>query len=96
MSQINKNQPVVIKLDGSYVKEVKQSEVLAWFHRNHSYSMDHALQFEGYSLHPVTFDVFIGGESNVVATKTTQLAADRMMQKLANENPTAGWKRVEA
>ena len=96
MSQINKNQPVVIKLDGSYVTEVKQSEVLAWFHRNHSYSMDHALQFEGYSLHPVRFTVWIGNETEVVATKTTQLAADRMMQKLANENPTAGWKRVEA
>jgi hypothetical protein len=27
-----------------------ESDVLAWFHRNHSYSMHHATAYEGYSV----------------------------------------------
>lgn len=41
----------IILRDGVEVNRVKtDAELLAWFHKTHSFSMSHALQYEGYSL----------------------------------------------
>lgn len=42
-----------IRRDGKYFAAVPTANLLAWFHAHHSYSMDHALAHEGYSLHAV-------------------------------------------
>ena len=40
-----------IKRDGVEVKRVESElEVVVYFHRTHSYSMDHALKYEGYTI----------------------------------------------
>lgn len=40
-----------IKRDGVEVKRVESElEVMAYFHRAHSYSMSHALKYEGYTI----------------------------------------------
>lgn len=41
---------VAILRDGLAEDVVHQSEVLGWFLRHHSYSMDHALRYEGFSI----------------------------------------------
>jgi hypothetical protein len=40
----------VLKRDGREVKRGTYIEVLDYIHRNHSYSFDHAVRFEGYSV----------------------------------------------
>jgi hypothetical protein len=41
----------IIKRDGLEVKRVKSElEVVVYFHRSHSYSMSHALAYEGYTI----------------------------------------------
>lgn len=40
-----------IHRDGSYVRTVPNEEALMrWFHTQHSYSMDHAVRYEGYRI----------------------------------------------
>lgn len=40
-----------INRDGSHVITVSDEfELLRWFHRQHSYSIDHAVRWEGYSV----------------------------------------------
>jgi hypothetical protein len=40
-----------IKRDGVEIKRVESElEVMVYFHRAHSYSMDHALKYEGYTI----------------------------------------------
>lgn len=40
-----------ITRDGQPIVTVDtESDVLAWFHRNHSYSMHHATAYEGYAV----------------------------------------------
>jgi len=44
----------IIKRDEIEVKRVESElEVMVYFHRTHSYSMDHALKYEGYSIEEV-------------------------------------------
>jgi hypothetical protein len=41
----------IIKRDGLEVKSVNSElEVVVYFHRAHSYSMSHALKYEGYTV----------------------------------------------
>lgn len=42
-----------IRRDGEYVTTVHSTQILAWFHQNHSYSVEHALRYEGYEILPV-------------------------------------------
>jgi len=80
---------VEIRRDGQYITSVSNGALLPWFHQQHSFSMDHALEFEGYSLHPVEerFVVFAEYEENgvrfekVISIKETQLAAKRAYLK---------------
>lgn len=47
-----------ITRDGQPITTVAtESDVLAWFHRQHSYSMHHATTYEGYSVYK-TIDEF--------------------------------------
>lgn len=40
-----------ISRDGQHLITVSdQFELLRWFHREHSYSIDHAVRYEGYSV----------------------------------------------
>lgn len=39
-----------IMRDGKVEAEVPDAEVLPWFHHHHSYSMAHAIKYEGYSV----------------------------------------------
>ena len=42
---------VLIKRDGETVAEVEDGNAAyAWMHRHHSYSMAHALRYEGYTI----------------------------------------------
>lgn len=43
----------VLRRDGQEVMRGTEDEVWQWLHRNHSYSVDHALRHEGYSIEPV-------------------------------------------
>jgi hypothetical protein len=44
----------LIKRDGVEVKRVKSElEVVVYFHSTHSYSMNHALKYEGYAVEEV-------------------------------------------
>lgn len=46
---------VIIKRDGKTVANVADMiAAYGWMHRHHSYSMGHALKYEGYSLHDET------------------------------------------
>ena len=37
--------------DGAYITTVAdETALLRWFHREHSYSLNHAVRYEGYSL----------------------------------------------
>jgi hypothetical protein len=41
----------IIKRDGLEIKRVSNElEVIVYFHRSHSYSMSHALAYEGYTV----------------------------------------------
>jgi hypothetical protein len=41
----------IIKRDGQEIKRVSSElEVVVYFHRTHSYSMSHALRYEGYTV----------------------------------------------
>lgn len=44
----------IIKRDGVEVKKVdSELAVVVYFHRSHSYSMSHALKYEGYTVEKV-------------------------------------------
>jgi hypothetical protein len=44
----------LIKRDGVEVKKVKSElEIMVYFHSTHSYSMNHALKYEGYTIEKV-------------------------------------------
>jgi hypothetical protein len=48
---IENSMKYIIKRDGLEVKRVESElEVVVYFHRTHSYSMDHALKYEGYTI----------------------------------------------
>ncbi len=66
-----KEKQFVIKRDGKEVARVNDSQVLAWFHKHHSYSMDHAIKYEGYSVEPV------GSRNRSGTTKPRPLGSDR-------------------
>lgn len=53
MTFIPSSEYVEIRRDGQYVATVHNGGLLPWFHAQHSFSMDHALAHEGYSLHEV-------------------------------------------
>lgn len=38
--------------DGQFITQT--DDVLSYFHRNHSYSMDHAVRYEGYRVEQVS------------------------------------------
>lgn len=42
----------VLSRDGAEILRGTESEVWRWIHRNHSYSVAHALLFEGYAVLP--------------------------------------------
>jgi len=42
----------VLSRDGKEVMRGTEQEIWQWMHRNHSYSIDHALRYEGYSITP--------------------------------------------
>jgi hypothetical protein len=45
----------IIKRDGQEIKRVSSElEVVVYFHRTHSYSMSHALRYEGYTIESVS------------------------------------------
>ena len=44
---------IEIRRDGQYVATVHNGGLLHWFHAQHSFSLDHALTHEGYTLHAV-------------------------------------------
>lgn len=44
----------ILKRDGREVMRGTEQEIWQWIHRNHSYSIDHALRYEGYSIVPAT------------------------------------------
>ena len=90
---------VEIRRDGEYVTTVCASRLMAWFHETHSYSMSHALQYEGYTVHeqPERFVVFADFEEDgkhwtaIQSIKDTLLAARRAYMKFGryegNHNP---------
>jgi hypothetical protein len=41
---------LILKRDGVEVMRGDDFQVLAWIHCNHSYSLDHAVRHEGYSV----------------------------------------------
>ena len=43
----------VLTHDGKEVMRGTENAIWAWMHRNHSFSVDHALQYEGYRIAPV-------------------------------------------
>jgi len=43
----------VLTRDGKEVLRGTENAIWAWMHRNHSFSVDHALQYEGYRIAPV-------------------------------------------
>lgn len=40
-----------LRRDGRYIMIGTEYECMNYIHRNHSYSMDHALRYEGYTIH---------------------------------------------
>jgi hypothetical protein len=96
---------VVIKRDGFTQSDAMPfNEVLAWFHKQHSYSMGHALEHEGYTVHQEIFTVWAecdredGKIVRTEQTKFTELAAKRAYNTLAysigNPYNRAGWERT--
>lgn len=47
---MNPDPVYVLSRDGAEVCRGLYLECVAWIHRNHCYSLSHALQFEGYTL----------------------------------------------
>lgn len=43
----------VLTRDGQEIMRGTEEEIWRWIHRNHSYSIDHALRYEGYAIAPV-------------------------------------------
>lgn len=39
-----------IKRDGEFLATINEADVMAWFHRNCAYSMNHAIKHEGYTV----------------------------------------------
>lgn len=75
----------VLKRDGNEVLRGTEVEVTRYVHKNHSYSLDHALRHEGYSLSP---------ESPESAPKLTE--AQRAILELAARRQGLGLADVWA
>lgn len=62
--------------DGEDVMVGTEQEIWSWLHRNHSYSVGHALKYEGYSIKPVmSIDT-----AETIAMKTIQISTSDFPQ----------------
>lgn len=91
---------VVIKRDGfAQTSAMPFMSALAWFHKQHSYSMDYALTHEGYTLHQEIFEIDAeryDGEPFETVTKFTERAVKMAFTKLTKSNDfkTTEWRRT--
>ncbi len=81
---------VEIHRDGEYVAAMPRTSLLPWFHAHHSFSMDHALTFEGYSLHMVeeryaVYGGYRGEPVNFHRAFNTHKSAHRSLNILFNK-----------